>query len=122
MKILIADDEQVVCNLLDEILKAGGNYETDIAHDGEETLNKIKANLYDLVLLDIEMPKRNGYEILKISRELFPDLPVVFVTGKGTSNKISESIAKYQLTAVIEKPFKPKEVLDIVARSIKLKS
>lgn len=68
------------------------------------------------------MPKHDGYEILKISRELFPHLPVVFVTGKGKPNKISESIAKHGLTAVIEKPFKPKEVLDIVARSLKLKN
>ncbi|MFA4905240.1 MAG: response regulator [Candidatus Margulisiibacteriota bacterium] len=121
MKILIADDEAVIRDTLGDILKKGGDYEVDTCSDGEECLKKAKANLYDLLLLDLEMPKLDGYEILKRVRVMYPDLPVAFITGKGQVNKIMESIAQYKLNAFIEKPFTPEKVLDIVGKLLKPK-
>jgi len=117
-KVLIADDEEIIRSSLDAILRKGGGYETDFAVDGEETLNKIKNNLYGGVLLDIDMPKLDGYEILKQVRALYPELPVIFVTGKGIPQKTIESMTKYNLTGYIEKPFTPGKVLDLIARAI----
>lgn len=120
-KILIADDEEIVRASLDAILRKGGGYETDFAVDGEEAIDKIKQNLYGLVLLDIEMPKIDGYKILKQVRKVYPDLPVIFVTGKGTPRQTLESMSKYELTGYIAKPFTPEKVLDVVARTLKVK-
>jgi len=117
-KILIADDEEIIRTSLDAILRKGGGYETDFATDGEETLNKIKNNMYGGVLLDIEMPKLDGYEILRQVRAAYPELPVIFVTGKGIPQKTIESMTQYNLTGYIEKPFTPGKVLDVIARAI----
>jgi len=118
--ILIADDDEMVRTTLNTILRKAGGYETDMAADGEETLKKIKENLYGMVLLDVEMPKINGYEILKQARAIYPDLPIIFVTGKGTPQESFESISKYNLTGYIEKPFTPEKILDMVARTLRV--
>ncbi|MBI5699820.1 response regulator [Candidatus Saganbacteria bacterium] len=118
-KILVADDEEIIRASLEAILKKAGGYEVDLAIDGEEALKKIKENLYGAVLLDIEMPKLDGYEILKQVRPLYPDLPIIFVTGKGMPEKTMESLTQFNLTGYIEKPFTPEKVLDTVARALK---
>ncbi|MFA5887023.1 MAG: response regulator [Patescibacteria group bacterium] len=118
--ILIADDEEMIVHSLSTILKKGGGYLTDTAQDGEEALNKIRSNRYSAVLLDIEMPKLNGYEILKQARAIYPSLPIIFVTGKGDPKKTIESISQYDLTGYIEKPFTPEKVLDAVARALNI--
>ncbi|MDD5593630.1 MAG: response regulator [Candidatus Margulisbacteria bacterium] len=119
MKILIADDEAIVRSSLDGILKKGGDFETDFALDGEEALNKIKSDLYDAVLLDLEMPKLDGYELLKQARKIYPNLPVIFITGKADVKKIAASIARNHLNGFIEKPFTPNEVLEALNKAIK---
>ncbi|MBI5700475.1 response regulator [Candidatus Saganbacteria bacterium] len=119
MNILIADDEEIVRTSLEMILRCGGGYQTDFALDGEEALKKIKENTYGAVLLDIEMPKINGYEVLKQARALYPSLPIIFVTGKGQPEKTIESLSNYGLTGYIEKPFTPEKVLDVVASVLK---
>lgn len=119
-KILIIDDDEIVLSTLDKILRKGGGYETDLATDGEEALQKIKENVYGLVLLDIVIPKIDGYEVLKRARETQPELPIIFISGRGEAKKIMESLSKYHLTALIEKPFTLEKVLDQVAESLKI--
>ena len=114
--ILIADDEESARTSLDAILRKAGNYQTDFAIDGEDTIKKIKENVYGLVLLDIEMPKVSGYEILRQIRAVYPELPIVFVTGKGDPHKTVESFGKFNLSGYIEKPFTAERVLDVVAK------
>ncbi|OGC03893.1 hypothetical protein A2276_07685 [candidate division WOR-1 bacterium RIFOXYA12_FULL_43_27] len=117
-KILIVDDEDVVCKTIEVILKNGGGYETDFAADGEEALEKINENVYGLILLDILIPKIDGYEVLKKIREKHPDLPVIFISGKGEAGKIMESLSNDRLTGLIEKPFTPEKILDAVANNL----
>lgn len=118
-KVLIVDDEEIIRASLTAILTKGGGYQTDFAIDGDEALKKIKHNTYNAILLDIEMPKLNGYEILKQIRAHYPNLPVIFVSGKGSPEKTLQSITEHNLTGYIEKPFTPEKVLAIVARTIK---
>ncbi len=119
MKILIADDEDIVRTSLDGILKKGGDYETDFAFDGEEAVKKIGSVFYDAVLLDLEMPKVSGYDVLAKARDIHPDLPVIFLTGKADARKVAAAIAQEHLTGFIEKPFTPEDVLDVVSKAIK---
>ncbi len=119
MKILIADDEDIVRTSLDGILKKSGDYETDFAFDGEEAVKKIGSVFYDAVLLDLEMPKVSGYDVLAKARDIHPDLPVIFLTGKADAHKVAAAIAQEHLTGFIEKPFTPEDVLDVVSKAIK---
>ncbi len=119
MKVLVVDDEEIIRTTVAEILKGSGDHEIDFAQDGEEALKKSRVNFYDLLLLDIRIPKIDGYEVLKKVRLMYPDLPVIFLTGKGDVKKIMESIAQYKLNGMIEKPFTPEQVLAIVKKYLK---
>jgi two-component system, NtrC family, nitrogen regulation response regulator NtrX len=80
--ILVVDDEASIRRTLREILEYE-KYAVDEAVDGEEALAKLKNGRYDVVLLDIKMPKRDGMEILGIMHEEMPEIPVVMISGHG---------------------------------------
>jgi CheY-like chemotaxis protein len=117
MKILIADDEEVVRSTLEGILQKSG-HETESAFDGEEAVKKALAAPFDLVLLDLAMPKLDGYEVLKQLRAVKPKLPVIFITATGEAKKVAQSIAQHGLNGFIEKPFTPEKVLEIVTQAL----
>ncbi|MBI4869504.1 MAG: response regulator [Candidatus Wallbacteria bacterium] len=83
-RILVADDSPTVRALLQESLTEEG-YDVDAASDGVEALDHLYKHIPDVVLLDIEMPRMNGYQVLRLLREdpLVKDLPVIFLTSKG---------------------------------------
>ena len=93
MKILIIDDEKAICNTLKEILQYE-KYDVDIANDGEEGVKKAKAELYDLVLCDIKMPKMDGLEVLAMLQQINPEMPVVMISGHGTIETAVDAIRK----------------------------
>ncbi|MBI3702026.1 MAG: response regulator [Afipia sp.] len=83
-RILVADDSPTVRALLQESLTEEG-YDVDAACDGVDALDHLYKHIPDVVLLDIEMPRMNGYQVLRLLREdpLVKDLPVIFLTSKG---------------------------------------
>ena len=92
-KILIADDNQQNCELLDAYLSAGG-YTTAMAHDGQETLEKVLEFHPDLILLDIMMPKFSGYEVcqqLKGNPQT-QDIPILIVTALNEQGDIVKAV------------------------------
>jgi len=94
VKILIVEDDQFLRELYSDVLKAEG-YATDIAIDGEEGLKKIKEGGYDLVLLDIIMPKINGLEIMKRIKTNPPALSnkcVIFLTNLDKEEEIKAAL------------------------------
>ncbi|EDL57208.1 MULTISPECIES: response regulator [Gimesia] len=92
-KILIADDNHQNCELLDAYLLDEG-YETFMAYDGKETLEKVAEIDPDLILLDIMMPKLSGYEVcaqLKQSDET-KDIPILVITALNEMGDIEKSV------------------------------
>ncbi|MBQ7636724.1 MAG: response regulator, partial [Lachnospiraceae bacterium] len=79
-KILVVDDEKLIVKGIRFSLEQD-DYEVDCAYDGEEALNKVKNNDFDLVILDLMLPKMNGYEVCREIRE-FSDIPVIMLTAK----------------------------------------
>src|SRR5690554_5153750 len=80
-KILIVDDEPAIVKGLVFSLKQDG-YDIDAAYDGEEAVEKFNSNPYDLIILDVMLPKLNGLEVLQRIREK-SRIPVIMLTAKG---------------------------------------
>jgi len=79
-QILIVDDEVSICDLLLTFLRRQG-YQADAVHDGEAALEWLAANNSDMLLLDIRMPGISGMDVLKKTRQLYPELPVIVISG-----------------------------------------
>ena len=80
-KMLVVDDEKLIVKGISFSLQADG-MEVDAAYDGEEALGKIREKNYDMVLLDVMLPKMSGMDVCQAVRE-FSDVPIIMLTAKG---------------------------------------
>jgi DNA-binding response OmpR family regulator len=103
INILVADDEAALRDLLCEQLSAEG-YKTESAVDGEEAIQKLQEKSYELVLLDINMPKKTGLDVLKYIRAKALPTRVIMLTGRLGYSVGSESM-KLGADEFITKPF-----------------
>lgn len=109
-KVLVVDDEKLIVKGIRFSLEQDG-MEVDCAYDGEEAYEKVKANAYDMILLDIMLPKMNGFEVCQQIRE-FSSVPIVMLTAKGDDmDKILG--LEYGADDYITKPF---NILEVKAR------
>lgn len=81
MRVLVVEDEKYMNRIISKKLKVEG-YSVDSCYDGEEALNYIKSTSYDIIIMDIMMPQKNGYEVLKKIRYEGNSVPVLFLTAK----------------------------------------
>lgn len=114
-RILIVDDEDIVIRSCMRILSAD-DYHIDSACNGLKALEKIAEHDYDMLILDIKMPKMNGIEVLQRVKETHPDIDVIMVTGL---NEIDTAVKAMKLGAFdyLPKPFEPEELELVVARA-----
>ena len=107
-KILIVDDEAKIREVLAEYAECEG-FESDQAADGMEAVNKCKNNDYDIILMDIMMPKLDGYSAVKEIRK-FKDIPVIMLSARGEEY---DKLFGFEIGAddYVVKPFSPKEVM-----------
>ena len=114
-RILIVDDEEIVLRSCLRVL-AGGDYEIDTAHDGLEALTKVSGNGYDMLILDIKMPKMDGMQVLQRVKEAHPDIDIIMMTGL---HEIETAVKAMKLGAFdyVPKPFDPEEFALVVARA-----
>ena len=109
-KILVVDDEKLIVKGIRFSLEQDG-MDVDCAYDGEEALAMARANEYDMILLDIMLPKMDGFEVCQAIRE-FSDMPIVMLTAKGDDmDKILG--LEYGADDYITKPF---NILEVKAR------
>lgn len=116
ISILIADDENAIADIIKfNLIKHG--YAIRIANDGEETLKKIEESIPDLLILDIMMPKKNGFEVLKELRKRYK-FPVIILTAKGEE---SDKIHGLELGAddYMVKPFSINELIARVKANLR---
>lgn len=111
-KILIVDDEKNIRLTLKKCLE-DQQYEISIATNGEEGIDRIQSNHFDLVMLDIKMPGLNGMEVLKEIRDKGIKVNVIMMTAYGSIEKAVEAM-KLGAIDFISKPFTPQEVRKIV--------
>lgn len=109
-KVLVVDDEKLIVKGIRFSLEQDG-MEVDCAYDGEEALHMAQQNRYDMILLDIMLPKMDGFEVCQAIRE-FSDMPIVMLTAKGDDmDKILG--LEYGADDYITKPF---NILEVKAR------
>lgn len=108
-KILIVDDEQPIRTLLDYNLKQS-NFETIMAADGEQAVEKVENENPDLILLDLMLPKMDGIEVCKILRQRNINTPIIMLTAKGEE---TDKVLGLEIGAddYMTKPFSPREVI-----------
>lgn len=100
--ILVVDDEPSIRRTLREILEYE-DFEVEEAVDGEEALDKMRASQYDVVMLDVKMPKRDGMEVLETAKDEMPEVPIIMISGHGTIETAVEA-TKLGAFDFIEKP------------------
>ena len=122
MKILVVDDYIANVELLKELLTANG-YEVSTAYDGDEALQEVEKDMPALILLDIMMPKMDGYQVCKVLRanKHTRDIPIIFVTAKAEVKDWTHAIFNVGVNSYITKPVNPKKLLDKVRSVLKMK-
>lgn len=109
-RVLVVDDEKLIVKGIRFSLEQDG-MKIDAAYDGEEALSLVRENTYDLILLDVMLPKLDGFEVCQQIRE-FSDVPIVMLTAKGEDmDKILG--LEYGADDYITKPF---NILEVKAR------
>ena len=109
MRVLIVEDEVRLASTLQDLLELNG-YTADISHDGESGLDNALSGIYDVVLLDVMLPKLDGFTVLRRLRAAGNATPVLMLTARSELGDRVEGLdcgADYYLT----KPFEPKELL-----------
>ena len=109
IKILIVEDDPNLGKILFEYLDAK-NFDISLAIDGEEGLEKFLNNTWDLLLLDVMMPKKDGFSLAKDIRKVDQDIPIIFLTAKSQKDNIIKAF-KLGADDYLTKPFSIEELL-----------
>ena len=109
LKILLADDEKELSRAIATILKYS-NYEVDIVFNGKEAIDKLKENIYDLIILDVMMPVMDGIQALKEMRKDNIKTPIMLLTAKAQIDDKVEGLDS-GANDYLTKPFDKKELL-----------
>jgi two-component system response regulator CpxR len=109
MKLLMIDDDRELTELLGDLLSLEG-FDFQTCHDGDSGLKRLTQESFDMVLLDVMMPGKNGFDVLKLLRRDFEDLPVLMLTAKGDE---FDRVLGLELGAddYLPKPFSDRELL-----------
>ena len=109
MRVLIVEDEKRLASTLQDLLELNG-YTADVCHDGEAGLDNALSGIYDVILLDVMLPKLDGFTVLRRLRAAGNATPVLMLTARSEVTDRVEGLdcgADYYLT----KPFEPRELL-----------
>ncbi|WP_446742110.1 sigma-54-dependent transcriptional regulator [Silvibacterium acidisoli] len=115
-RILIIDDEAAIRESLETLLMLEG-YTVELAINGEEGLERIEHNSYDLILLDLALPGKNGLEVLQLIRERQPALPVIMITAYGKVDNVVEAI-RTGAQNFVQKPWDNEKLLADIRSAI----
>ncbi|MBU8934938.1 MAG: response regulator [candidate division Zixibacteria bacterium] len=115
ISILIVDDEEVLRSLLEKILSREG-YQIKCAEDGVTALEILREEPYDIVISDMQMPRMDGFELLRTIKSEFPNIGIIIMTGFGDSYTVKDALL-LGADEYITKPFRSYEISLIVERA-----
>ena len=109
LRILLAEDDQNLGSLLKEYLQAKA-YEVDLLPDGEKAFRSFQKSFYDICILDVMMPLKDGFSVAADIRTINKDIPIIFLTAKSMKEDVLEGF-KLGADDYITKPFSMEELL-----------
>lgn len=107
--ILVVDDEQGIRELLSEVLNIAG-YQVVLAADGLDALNQIRKTNFDLIILDVNLPKLDGFELLEKVRASAPTQPIIMISARTEKNDVTHGL-RLGADDYIRKPFSVEELV-----------
>ncbi|MEE8149136.1 MAG: response regulator [candidate division Zixibacteria bacterium] len=110
--VLVVDDEEIIRDFLFEVLN--DDFEVSTASDGDEAIDKLKEQSYDLVITDLKMPRVSGDEVVRFAKQSDPEAKVIVITGYSSLYSVSKS-ANHGANAFLSKPFSIKELMQTVS-------
>ena len=113
-RILVVDDEEALRTVLSNEL-AGEGYEVESASDGDEAISKVQNKKFDLLLLDIKMPRVDGFEVLRFIKKTYPAVKVIMLTGFADLKNAIES-KKLGAEDFVSKPYDLVDLLTTIER------
>jgi two-component system response regulator PilR (NtrC family) len=119
-KILVVDDEKSMRDFLSIMLKKEG-YEVSTAENGEDALRAVQAEIFDLVITDVKMPRMDGLEVLKMVKDVSPETVVLMITAFATTETAVEAM-KLGAYDYITKPFKVEEIKLVIRKALEKRS
>ncbi len=117
MKILVVDDDAIVIKSCRRILEAEG-FEVSTVPSADQALEAIKNSDFDLLLIDVKMPKRDGMYLMREIKKNWPEIPTIIMSGYPTPETITE-VLRLGATLFIPKPFRPDELMKSVRQVLK---
>lgn len=121
--ILVIDDDKMVGEAAAIMLRAKG-YRVDVAHDGPSGIEAVKANRFDLVIVDLFMPTMNGLDVMARIHQVDPAIPVIVASGFMFKDACP-SMPEFEAMALeagavgtIYKPFRPAEIFPVIERAL----
>jgi CheY-like chemotaxis protein len=119
-KILVAEDERDIRELITFSLRSLGGFDVAQAANGAEAVERAAAELPDLILMDVRMPKMTGYEACAKLKEIeeTKDIPVIFLSAKGQESEIQKGLSAGAEEYIL-KPFAPDELVNQVRGVLK---
>ncbi len=118
MRVLVVDDDAIVIKSCRRILEAEG-FEVTAVRSADEALENIKNFHFDLLLIDVKMPKRDGMFLMQEIKNNWPEIPILAMSGYPTPETIAD-VLKLGATQFIPKPFRPDELIQTVHQVIQL--
>ena len=116
-QILLVDDQVSFCHHIKAILEQEG-YEVAVANNGDQALQKLSFQTFDILLTDMKMPGPNGLELFKIARKTDPNISGIIMTAYGSIASAVDSI-KQGITDYLQKPFEPEALLIAVEKTLR---
>jgi excisionase family DNA binding protein len=115
--VLVVDDEEGVRNLLAAVLGTDPDCDVQVAAEGGAALDMLRGRAFDLLITDLKMPHMDGLTLIRMARQLRPDLRVVIITGVPSEASAIEAI-NLGVSGYLPKPFRVPQVKEIVARAL----
>jgi len=117
-RVLVADDEDIIRDTIADVMSKAGAVPVT-AQDGEDAIAMLRSQRFDIVLSDIKMPNKNGYDVFAATKEVHPGCPVILITGFGYDPDHNIVRASREgLAAVLFKPFKVEQLMDAIHKAL----
>lgn len=120
-KILIVEDEELICWSLKQSFERDGEYYVRCSHTGDDAMQKLTQETYDVVITDLKLPDIDGFGIVKKIKELAKGTPVIVISAH-LSDPVMDDVKKEGVFSMINKPFDIVDVMGDVQKAIKLRS